>query len=302
MKQIITNIRLILVSLVVAIISISSALSAPDRPNIIYIIMDDMGWADMSARGGEYNTPNLDELYTNSINLENHYIGLLCSPSRSQILTGRYAWNFGLSSLQPFGYSQIAAVPTGLPTIGNILREYGGYNTYAVGKWHTGYSSNAHTPLYRGFDEFYGFLVTGIWYTNKTVGLPYFDGSYIDWWANENVDYYTQYIYSTFVSRNKVVSIINRHVSNDNTNPFYIYLAFQAPHDTLQSVTSDESDTCDSITTDSKRKKYCENIVAVDNAVGTIVNTLEENDLYDNTLIVFTSGMCGLVWFVHVCL
>ena len=289
----VTKMGLVHLALVAGLIA--KVLSAPDSPNIIYIIMDDMGFSDMSSRGGEYSTPNLDELYANSINLQYHYIGLLCSPSRSQILTGRYAWNFGLSNMMPFGYTQIAAVPTGFPTIANILREYGGYDTYAVGKWHTGYSSDAHTPLYRGFDEYYGFLVNGIWYTNKTVELPFIEGAYIDWWANENVDHYTQYVYSTFVSRNKAVAIINKHASSDGTNenPFYIYLAFQAPHETLQNIESDGSDTCDTIT-DSTRKQYCENIVAVDNSVGSIVSTLEENDLYDNTLIVFTTDNGGM--------
>ena len=92
----------------------------------------------MSSRGGEFETPHLDELYNNSINLQYHYIGLLCSPSRSQILTGRYAWNLGLSAMTPFGYTQIPSIPAGLPTIANLLREYGGYDTYAIGKWHAG--------------------------------------------------------------------------------------------------------------------------------------------------------------------
>ena len=161
---------------------------------------------------------------------------------------------------------------------------------------HIGYATDDHTPLYRGFDEFYGFLGTGIYYSNKTATIGAIQGEYIDWWANENLDYYTQYIYSTFVSRNKAVSIIDRHASNDGEtrkNPFYIYLAFQAPHATLQNVQSDGSDTCDNIT-NSKRFKYCQNIVAVDNSVGTIVDTLKQNDLYDNTLIVFTSDNGGM--------
>ena len=133
-------------------------------PNIIYILMDDMGNSDMSARGGEFGTPNLDDLYYSSINLRSHYSGLLCSPARSQILTGRYAWNFGYSRLSPFGYLSLRGIPLGVPTIGNLLKEYTNYDTYAVGKWHVGYSTWEHTPTHRGFDEFYGFFVTGISY------------------------------------------------------------------------------------------------------------------------------------------
>ena len=65
-------------------------------PNIIFIVMDDMGYSDMSSRGAEFDTPNLDLLYKNSIVIDSHYIGLVCSPSRSQMITGRYAWNMGL--------------------------------------------------------------------------------------------------------------------------------------------------------------------------------------------------------------
>ena len=125
-----------------------------DSPNIIFMLFDDLGYADISATGAEYETPNLDDLYADSIHVEAHYTGVLCSPSRSQILTGRYAWNMGLSKLHAFGYCQISAFPTALPTIGTLLKEYTNYDTYALGKWHVGYSTYDHTPLNQLFFVF----------------------------------------------------------------------------------------------------------------------------------------------------
>ena len=85
------------------------------RPNIIYILADDFGYADISAKGAEFNTPNLDDLYSNSIELTSHYIGLMGSATRTQILTGRCAWNLALSEQNLFSFGEIAGVPVGVP-------------------------------------------------------------------------------------------------------------------------------------------------------------------------------------------
>ena len=285
-------------------------------PNIIFILMDDIGFADLSATGAEYNTPNLDKLYNNAIHLNRHYVGLLCSPSRSQILTGRYAFYFGLSSYEPFFYQEITAVPSGFPTIANLLQSYANYSTYVVGKWHTGYSTWEHTPLWRGFDEFYGFMVGGVDYWNKSTGPPGHDGAktrYIDWWANNTVDYETRFTFSTFVQRDRAIEVINKQ--QDGENAFYMYLAFEAPHETLEKVSSSNDDTCeDLIDINPQRYLYCLNIVAVDESIGAIMDTLKNNSLWDNTLIVFTSdnggeiqdGGCNyplryVCMFVYVC-
>ena len=299
-------------------------IDSASSPNIIFIVMDDWGYADISARGAEFNTPYLDQLYQDSIVLNHHYIGLVCSPSRAQMLTGRYAWNFGFSSQTPFSPAGISTFPTGFPTIGNLLSQYTEYKSYVTGKWHLGFSTNEHVPLSRGFDEFYGFYSTGIFYSNKTrdysnAGLKY---QYIDWRKNWEVDYETQYEYSTFVTRDRILEIIANHSKSTHRFrshlPFFVFAPFQAPHADLQDVTSSNSDNCNSISqmtemsrnkgdldassATEKRYKYCLNAMAVDDSIGAIMESLETNELWDNTLIIFTSdnGNVFCFLFLHV--
>ena len=108
------------------------------RPNIVFIVLDDLGWGDISFTSGQFPTPHIDSLFTNGVQLTRHYVHLMCSPSRTQFLTGRYAMNLGFGVFQPWDDSEIGGIPIGQPTIANWLSEFGGYTTYAVGKWHLG--------------------------------------------------------------------------------------------------------------------------------------------------------------------
>ena len=188
----------------------------------------------------------------------------------------------------PFGPAAISAIPGAFPTIADILLEYTNYKSYALGKWHVGFSTENHVAISRGFDEFHGFYTTGIFYQNKT--RLFLSDYFIDWRENENVDYDTRFEYSTYVTKNKILSIIDDHSENgDNENiPFFIYGAFQAPHDPLAYVDSNNMANCDKIS-DSNRRKYCLSILALDESIGNIVTRIKLNNLWNNTLIVFTS-------------
>ena len=111
-----------------------------ERPNIVFILMDDVGWNDVSFMGGQIPTPALDSLYEESVFLNNHYIHLMCSPSRSQIITGRYSMYQGFGKMMPWDYTELGGIPVGQPTVANWLKSMGKYATYAVGKWHMGMS------------------------------------------------------------------------------------------------------------------------------------------------------------------
>ena len=108
------------------------------RPNIVMILMDDLGYADLSISGGEFPTPNMDALVDTGVQLKRHYVHLMGSPSRTQFLTGRYAMNMGFGEFGSWQYKRLIGLPVGQPTLANWLSEFGTYTTYAVGKWNLG--------------------------------------------------------------------------------------------------------------------------------------------------------------------
>eukprot|EP01084_Bolivina_argentea_P032231 59611_1 len=165
----------------------SDSESESDSPvNIVFILMDDVGFSDVSFNGGTYPTPNIDNLFLESISLQRHYSHLICSPSRSQFITGRYAHNMGFGKMLPWDYTEIGGIPLGQPTVANWLQSIGGWRTYAVGKWHMGYAIDAFTPTHRGFDHFYGFYQGAIGYdTLKYKDIEFGVTSHYDFWEDE---------------------------------------------------------------------------------------------------------------------
>ena len=114
------------------------------RPNFVMIMLDDLGFGDISATTGQFPTPNMDILYLHGIQLSHHYVHLMCSPSRTQFITGRYAMNLGFGEFLPWNNLEAGGIPIGQPTLANWLSEYGDYTTYGVGKWHMGTCYNFH--------------------------------------------------------------------------------------------------------------------------------------------------------------
>eukprot|EP01083_Nonionella_stella_P280907 955830_1 len=111
-------------------------------PNIIFILMDDLGWHDVSYKGGQFPTPNIDKLKSHSVELTKHYIHLMCSPSRTQFITGRYAMRQGIGKMLPWDYTEIGGIPIGQPT-------------YTIGKWYCGYAYDQSLTTSGGFTHFF---------------------------------------------------------------------------------------------------------------------------------------------------
>ncbi|XP_035224045.1 uncharacterized protein LOC118196699 [Stegodyphus dumicola] len=136
-------------------------------PHIIFVLADDLGWNDVSFHGSpQIPTPNIDALAASSIILHNYYTESLCTPSRASLLSGKYPIHIGLH------HSEIkSGEPIGLPLDVMIMPEHFknlGYETHMIGKWHLGYAKNEYTPLYRGFDSFFGFYNDHIDYYDYT--------------------------------------------------------------------------------------------------------------------------------------
>jgi arylsulfatase A-like enzyme len=254
----------------------SLATSAERKPNIVVIVGDDMGYADLGVHGcKDIPTPNLDALAAAGVRCTSGYVsGPYCSPTRAGLLTGRYQTRFGHEFNPGAGSAPPAGLPTTEVTMPDRLRE-AGYATGMVGKWHLGNSPD-QTPPQRGFDEFFGFLAGAHSY-RPGQGAPIFRG-------NSPVKE-TEYLTDAF--RREAVAFIDRH----QDEPFFLYLAFNAVHTPME-ATDDRLEKFAAIK-DKKRRTYAAMMSALDDAVGAVVAKLEEAGVADDTLVFFISDNGG---------
>jgi arylsulfatase A-like enzyme len=258
---------------------ISGSLHA--KPNIVILFADDAGYMDFGFTGtDDLKTPRIDLLASEGVVCTQGYVtASVCSPSRAGLLTGRYQQRFGHET-------NLRGKDVGLPlsekTLADRLGKLG-YTSCAIGKWHLGGSEEQH-PLSRGFDEFHGFLLGSRAYFSKakkdTIDqqslmdgrtiVPEDDNRYLtDWMAHE----------------------ANAFIKSHTDSPFFLYVAFNAVHTPMQSppellVEFPEI-------TNKKRKKLAGMTLSLDNAVGSILDTLKSNGLDENTIIFFLNDNGG---------
>jgi arylsulfatase A-like enzyme len=254
------------------------ALAQQRKPDILFIVADDLGWRDVGFHGSDIQTPNLDRLAAKGTRLEQFYAQPMCTPTRAALMTGRYPLRYGL---------QTAVIPAGA-TYGLATDEWllpqalkeAGYTTAIIGKWHLGHGDRKYWPRQRGFDYQYGPLIGEIdYFTHEADGV-------VDWYRdNKKV---TEKGYSTTLFGNDAVKYIRQQ---DGSTPFYLYLAFNAPHTPYQ-ATQEYLDRYKHIT-DPARRAYAGSITAMDDQVGRVVQALAAKKLLDNTLIVFMSDNGG---------
>ena len=261
--------------------SLLSAADAPKRPNILVIVADDLGYADLGFQGGtDIPTPSINSIAVNGARFTNGYVsGPYCSPTRAGLLTGRYQQRFG-HEFNPGGEGPAAAGSSekGLPlsetTIANRFKA-AGYVTGLVGKWHLGSNPKFH-PQKRGLDEFFGFLGGANTYFNKQTAT-----------ILRGTEKQSEPSYLTNAFGREAVSFIDRH----QTKPFFLYLAFNAVHTPLEA----EDGTLDKFAAihDKRRKTYAAMLSAMDDAVGNVLKKLRDAQLEENTLIFFISDTGG---------
>ncbi len=263
--------------LILGLISFAHAQSA--QPNVVVILADDLGNADLGYRGSDIRTPNIDKLANEGVRLESFYGMPVCTPSRAELMTGRYAMRHGLQTLVIFpshGYG----LPTDERTLPQALKE-AGYQTAMVGKWHLGHADRKYWPQNRGFDHFYGNLVGEVDYFTKERG------GLIDW-QNDGTFFKEDGYYTTLIG-NKAVNIIDSH---DTSKPLFLYVASLAPHAPYQAPKAAIDAYRDTIK-DEKRRTYAAMITELDTQVGRIVAALKQKKMLDNTLIIFSSDNGG---------
>ena len=257
---------------------IGSEAAQPRRPNIVVIVADDMGYGDIGVHGGkDIPTPAIDSIARNGVRFTDAYVSApYCSPTRAGFLTGRYQQRFGHEfNIAPVGYENYG-LPLSETTLASRLKA-AGYRTAAFGKWHEGSADRFH-PMERGFDEFFGFLHGG--HTYFGIGpptSPVLDGRK----PVEKMGYLTD----EFADR--AVSFIERH----RTQPFFVYLAFNAVHVPLQAI--DTYLKRFAHLPEGNRRTYAAMLSAMDDGIGRTLKALRDSKLEENTLVVFFSDNGG---------
>ena len=263
------------------------------KPNIILILTDDLGYGDVGFNGSkDIITPNIDELANNGVVFSNGYVSYpVCGPSRAGLMTGRYQDAFGFGKNPLFAPKDPKmGLPISEQTMADMLKT-SNYKTFAVGKWHLG-AHQSLRPLKRGFDEFFGFLTGGHRYFPKEWDLE--DETKV---KNQFEAYRTKLLrnnkrieekeYLTDALSRESVDFISRNADK----PFFVYLAYNAPHGPLQ-ATEKYLERYGHIK-EINRKTYAAMVSAVDDGVGAIVSKLKEKGIYENTIIYFLSDNGG---------
>ena len=253
------------------------------KPNVVIILTDDQGYADLGCMGSEdLKTPNLDRLAENGILFSSMYSASpVCSPSRAALLTGRYPGNAGVRAILA-GHRKASGLTPKVPTIATALKKEG-YVTGLCGKWHLGLKDECR-PNANGFDEFSGFLAGCLDYYSHIFYYGMADGGSNpthDLWENGD-EVYANGEYLTERITRKSVEFINRH----SDEPFFLYVAYNAPHYPMHAPDK-YLERFPDLPWD--RKIMAAMISAVDDGVGEIADKLKELGLFDNTLIYFQS-------------
>lgn len=262
---------------------LSVAFSA-DKPNIVFILVDDLGYADLGIHGSDdVLSPNIDRLARQGVMCTNGYVTApQCAPSRAGIMTGRFQASFGFETnfgdpFDPIAEQLSWGVPKVIPMFPEYLKAQG-YVSAAIGKWHLGYTEE-HNPINRGFDEFVGFMHGGGFFLDQEWGIPILRGTERE--LKPEPTYLTDFL------THEAIDFMERH----KDQPFFVYLAHFAPHVPLH-ATKEKLEEFSHVE-DKNRRTFLAMMASVDDGVGQIMDYLEDSGLSDNTLVFFVSDNGG---------
>ncbi len=253
---------------------------AADRPNIVVIVSDDAGYNEVSMHGSKlFPTPHIDSIAANGVRFSNGYVsGSVCSPTRAGLLTGRYQNRFGHEFNIPPVYSETNGLPLTETTIADVLKSTG-YRTIALGKWHLGYAPKFH-PLERGFTDYYGFL------QGQRRYFPLKNATRLNQLLRDREPVYPEsFDYMTDELARAGAEYIAKHAAD----PFFMYVAFNATHGPHDALDSDLAE----IREGGGNLKLRAMTLALDRAVGVLLDALEKQALTGNTLVVFVNDNGG---------
>lgn len=259
----------------------STVTLAADRPNVLIILADDLGWADLGFQGSQdVLSPNLDRLAAESVRFtDGHVTASVCSPSRAGLLTGKYQQSFGHEANSP---PPLEGMDVSQATMADSLKQLG-YRTGVIGKWHLGNAEQFY-PTNRGFDEFYGLREgsRGYFYAADREDKPK---------SNKRIEHNGQQVefdgYLTDVLGDQAVDF----VKDKSGDPFFLFLSFTAPHGPMHATDADLAKF--SHIENKKRRTYAAMIWAMDRAIGRVLDQLDSSKQADDTIVWFLSDNGG---------
>ena len=255
------------------------AKKSTDKPNIVFILADDLGFKDVGYHGGSIKTPNIDKLASEGVRLEQFYVQPVCSPTRSSLITGRYPMRYGLQVgvVRPWAQYGLALEER---TLAQALKE-AGYTTAICGKWHLGHLDSKYLPTARGFDHQYGHYNGAINY------FTHIRDKALDWHRDDKP--LREEGYATDLLADESVRLVEQ---NDLSRPLFLYVPFNAVHSPFQAP-EPYIDMYKNIKAKNKRI-YAGMVTCMDDAVGRIISALDKRGIRRNTLIIFCSDNGGV--------
>ena len=262
-----------------------------DRPNVVLIMTDDAGYADLGSYGApDIRTPNIDSLARDGVKLTDFYANAMsCTPTRAGLMAGRYQQRYGVEFVLPA--PNLPGADGGLPALPHslpLLLKKNGYATALFGKWHLGYKPE-FSPRAHGFDSFFGYKSAAIDYYTHVTTRPsegaQFASAQPDLWEDDALIEQDGYMPDLITRR--TVSFIKQNA----TRPFFIDVAFNAPHSPTQRPDSTALAASQAIAT---RADYVAVMERVDRGVGEILQALRTLGLEQNTIVIFTNDNGGV--------
>ena len=243
------------------------------RPNIVFILVDDMGFKDVGFNNSEISTPTLDRIAAEGVQLDRNYAYPICSPTRAALLSGQNPLAHGVDAPM----SDKKNMPLDIKLMPEYFQDIG-YETLMVGKWHLGLSNTDHWPIARGFDYHYGFLAGWTdFYSHVYAGG-------VDWQRNGVT--VREEGHATDLMTDDAVRLINER---DSGAPFFLYLSYNAPHSPLLHPPAETGLVNEEGADD--RSVYSEMVTHMDQGIAEVVDALDSTGLLENTIIVFSSDM-----------
>lgn len=254
------------------------------QPNILFIVADDLGWSDVGWHQGFSKTPHMDKLVAEGLELDQHYVQPVCTPTRTALMSGRYPGRFGPHAMAP---SNLRAMPLGTVTLASALKSLG-YHTYQSGKWHLG-AKQEWGPTAFGFDHGYGTLTGAAdpW-THK-----YRPGPYEDTWHRDGRLFHEEGNATELVAAEAVRRM------EEKQSPWFVYVPFHAVHTPVDAPEEflrlyDGVKFHDDPEKQNSRLRMAAMVSQLDAKIGQFVTALEKTGQRSNTLIVFTSDNGGI--------